>query len=199
MHEIERHGQGGFTLIELMVTVALIGILSATAITSFSFLQLRSRRGEASANLAAIRTHQLSYFHETGAYVPAPPSPFWGALGPKQNWHTGRGTFSPIPNVGFDILAFQPEGGTFYDYDTNAISGANGWAFTAAAYGDADQDGSVSAFVYLHPDSAGALLPSLLGPPFTMAWEPTTCDTIINTVAQVPWQTGCGFPTADDY
>ena len=197
MHSHKRSAQG-FTLIELMVTVALIGILSAMAITSFSFLQLRSRRAEATANLAAIRTHQLSYFHETGAYVLAAPSPGLGVPGTKMNWPQVMASFSSVPGLGFDILAFAPEGATYYDYDTNAAAGANGWAFTAAAYGDSDQDGGLAAFIYVHADAAGATLPSLIGG-FTAAWDPVTCNPMLDTVASVPFQGGCGFPVADDY
>jgi type IV pilus assembly protein PilE len=188
----------GFTLVELMVTVALIGILAATAVTSFQFLQLRSRRSEAFANLSAIRKYQLSYFHENGSYVIAPASPAVGALGPKQAWQNVRGTFSSVPGTGFDILAFYPEGGTYFDYDTNAQNGAHGWAFTAAAYGDTDVDTNLSAFLYVSPDAAGGTLPSSIGG-FTMPWEPSTCQPLLEVVAQVPWSAGCGFPVADDY
>lgn len=189
----------GFTLIELMVTVSLIGILAAMAITSFNFYQLRSRRSEAYVNLAAIKTYQLSFFHEAGGFVDAPPSPAFAPLGPgKQQWHSARGTFSSNPGFGFDVLAFVPEGGTYFDYDTNAPVGAN--AFTASAYGDTDGDGFLSAFMYVAPDPAGVSLPSRNGL-FTVPWD-NNCQPLLNTVAQVPYGPGAcppPGPTADDY
>ena len=192
--------RGGFTLIELMVTVALIGILAATAVTSFQLHQLRSKRSEAKVNLAALRTAQLAYFHEAGAFVLAAPSP--GLAGypraDKANWMAGGGTFPwDPPGSGFHSLGWQPEGPTYFDYDTNTQLGG-GDAFTAAAYGDTDGDGFVSVFLYVNPDSAGNTLPSRVGG-FVAPFDPQTCMPHWNTVAQVPATGACGFPNADDY
>lgn len=52
----------GFTLIELMIVVAIIGILAAIAIPNFLKFQCRSRQGEARTNLGGIFTAEESFF-----------------------------------------------------------------------------------------------------------------------------------------
>ncbi len=62
-------GQKGFTLIELMIVVAIIGILAAIAIPNFLQYQMKSRQSEAKTNLQAIKTSEISFQAERGCYV----------------------------------------------------------------------------------------------------------------------------------
>ncbi|MBX5484680.1 MAG: prepilin-type N-terminal cleavage/methylation domain-containing protein [Myxococcaceae bacterium] len=58
----------GFTLIELMIVVAIIGILAAIAIPNFIKFQARSKQGEAKANLKSLFTAQKSFYQEKDRY-----------------------------------------------------------------------------------------------------------------------------------
>lgn len=59
--------QSGFTLIELMIVVAIIGILAAIAIPNFMRYQSKTKQSEARSNLSHIWTLEISYFgsHDT--------------------------------------------------------------------------------------------------------------------------------------
>lgn len=61
--------QKGFTLIELMIVVAIIGILAAIAIPNFVRFQAKSKQSEAKANLKAIFVAKKSHFAELDTYA----------------------------------------------------------------------------------------------------------------------------------
>ena len=58
----------GFTLIELMIVVAVIGVLAAIAIPNFLNYQCKAKQSEAKSSLGALRTGQEAYFAEYDTY-----------------------------------------------------------------------------------------------------------------------------------
>ena len=64
-----RNRSKGFTLIELMIVVAIIGILAAIAIPNFLNMRKKSMSSEAKSNLGDLRTMQEAYHVEYGDYA----------------------------------------------------------------------------------------------------------------------------------
>ena len=89
----------GFTLIELMIVVAIIGILAAIAIPNFLKFQAKSKQSEAKSNLGAIYTGQVAFFGEVNAYGDF-NNINWSPSGtPRYHYSLGTWNASAIDNV----------------------------------------------------------------------------------------------------
>jgi type IV pilus assembly protein PilA len=129
----------GFTLIELMIVVAIIGILAAIAIPEFMNYHMKARMVEAKGNIGAIKNLQTAYMTETGGYKPCAAHPSGPGI-PKPSktpWGTG--------NAGFNAIGFKASGSVYYQYNVGVIGGTE---MTVAAIGELDGKGEQGVFAY---------------------------------------------------
>jgi type IV pilus assembly protein PilE len=66
----QSHNQRGFTLLELMITVAIIGILAALAYPSYQRQMLRTHRTEGMSALQDAAARQERYYSNNSEYAP---------------------------------------------------------------------------------------------------------------------------------
>ncbi len=92
--------QRGFSLIELMIVVALIGILAAIAIPNFLTYQARAKQSEAKTNLAAIHTAAVIYFAEQNAYGETFSAIGFAVTGPSPRYHYVLGSSTAGAELG---------------------------------------------------------------------------------------------------
>ena len=159
-----RKSEKGFTLIELMIVVAIIGILAAIAIPNFIRFQLKSKSSEGKVNLAAIRTAEEGYMAEYGTYVAAAPSPDVTLGATKQTFVNESGA-----GLGFDQLGWSPEGKVFFQYEV--VIDAGNAAFAAAAAANIDADATNQGWAYVKTGNTTA--PTLGGCAATGTWDAT--------------------------
>jgi len=105
------HDQKGFTLIELMIVVAIIGILAAVAIPNFLKYQAKSKQSEARVLLSGLYTSEIAYwdadFTAGGAGITADDIGFAPASTPKY----------------YTTIATAPAAGTFTTVASGDIDG----------------------------------------------------------------------------
>ena len=156
----------GFTLIELMIVVAIIGILAAIAIPAFINYVKRSKTSEASANLKTMFQGAASYYNDenwTGGVPPVgatvQPNTHCTINSAAQDGAPGANKRiviwdSETNQVEFQAMNFAPADGLYYDYNLTATPAASicgnsrtsTTLYTFFALGDLDGDGVLSTF-----------------------------------------------------
>lgn len=99
-----KKAEQGFSLVELMIVVAIIGVLAALAVPKFQSFQAKAKQSEAKSNLSHIYTLEQSYFGDQDKYT-----------------------------IDKAELGFSTQGHTRYDYDITIGAGGATFVGTATA------------------------------------------------------------------
>jgi type IV pilus assembly protein PilA len=151
----------GFTLIELMIVVAILGILAAVAIPAFINYMRRAKTSEATLNIDRIFEGGIAYFEAehvrrgvAGTILmrclppAAGPTPTADPSAQKYNSSAAAAEFNA--SAAWKALDFSMGDNFYYQYEMVSSDGcgdsATGETFYARARGDLDDDDLCSLF-----------------------------------------------------
>lgn len=140
----------GFTLVELMVVVAIIGILSAIAVPNFKKYQAKSKQSEAKIQLAAVYTTEIGANSDYDTYATCltdlgyevpPKGYYWVGFAGSEATTLGNVNARTNPTVTCTAVSgATPSGFSYAIAPTNLLKANN--ASTTAAAGDLQAVGS---------------------------------------------------------
>lgn len=137
--------QHGFTIVELLIVIVVIGILAALVLNSFSGVQAKARDTERNTDTKAIATQLEAYYNNSGSGAGNGNGKYPGTA----DLVTGGDTWATANLKGIDLAALKAPGVAA----NSVIAATNAVATTAGVLPQPTKD----QYVYQPLDAANAL------------------------------------------
>ncbi|MFT5680534.1 MAG: prepilin-type N-terminal cleavage/methylation domain-containing protein [Myxococcota bacterium] len=145
--------QSGFTLIELMIVVAIIGILASIAIPSFQEMQLRAKQAELPANVNGIKVSEMAFIAAHDKVIAQ------DSFVPTES--VGKQQIAWVTSSNFATLGWEPDGKVRGAYKIE-VADADSDDFTIIGISDVDGDGQKATFTALRETNVEAVTSSMV-------------------------------------
>jgi type IV pilus assembly protein PilA len=146
---MKRDREKGFTLIELMIVVAILGILAAIAIPNFMRFQAKSKQSEAKTNLGAIGTTAEAFRSENDTYAATWAQLGWGPQGTTRYAYYYSGWSELLAAISTNgVLAGTPTTAAAPCVPADPTTTLAAVGFIAGASGQVDTDIACDVWTY---------------------------------------------------